>query len=56
MSDGSGRINLHSLSLDGAVLSDPSFTVNAPDGWTYKYNPCDGFSYAGYSDLAVSSV
>ncbi|XP_039263438.2 uncharacterized protein LOC120339391 [Styela clava] len=56
MDDSSGRINLHSLALDGFILTDSAFTTNGGDGWYYKYNPCNGFNQGGYTDLAVAQV
>lgn len=54
MSDGTGRINLHGPALDDSYLYDSAFTIYGNDGFYYKYNPCTGFNYGGYFDLAVS--
>lgn len=57
MADGTGQINLHSLAREPVLgyLGDSAFSVFASDGWTYNYNPCNGFSFYIYSDLAVST-
>ena len=58
MSDGSGRVNLHSLALEasnGEELTDAAFAVYGSDGYNYEYNPCNGYSIFSYSDLAVNA-
>lgn len=54
MADGSGTVNLHSLALEGDVVNEAAFSVVGTDTRTYKYNPCNGFTYYGLYDLAVS--
>ena len=54
MADGSGEINLQSLSNPSGEA--PKWNVSDNSGeWNYYYNPCIGFSGLAYfSDLAVT--
>lgn len=52
MADGTGRVNLHSLASQGE--SDYAFSLVGSDSRYYYFNPCSGFTYYGYDDLAVS--
>lgn len=56
MSDGTGKINLQSLSLQDYYLYDSAFTEYGADGYYYKYNPCQGFYFDGYYDTAVREL
>lgn len=59
MTDGTGRVNLHSLALEpqpGETLSEAAFGVFGEDGYTYNYNPCNGFSFYPLTNLAVSKI